>query len=220
MAKVWADFLPYVRPFIESCADIVMEAAIKRAAINFCESTKIYRLDADPISEAIAQAEYDIAFAADANILVIGLWHVTRNDEDIREISEYKLDTSIWNWRQNSGTPTFYYLSDSNKLRLYPIPTADTVDFIKCNCIVRPTIDAINVPDYLHAQWAEVIAEGALAYLKKMPLKPWTDFNNAAIHEMAYHRGMSQAKKYIMKSRGVQSTYVSPQDYSGAIVWD
>lgn len=219
MAKTWDEFLPYMRSFIDSCADIVMEEAIKRTIIKFCESTKIYRLDADAISEVASQAEYTPVFT-DPNILMIGLWHVTRNGEDLRETSEYKLDTSVWNWRQDKGDPTFYFISDTNKLRLYTIPDADTTDSIQCNCIVRPTLDATDVPDYIFDQWSDVVAEGALAYLKKMPMKPWTDFANAAIHEAEYRRGMSKAKKAIMKSRGVQSTYVSPQDFSGAIVWD
>lgn len=219
MAKTWDEFLPYMRAFIDSCADAVMEEAVKRSAIRFCESTKVYRLAANVVSEVANQAEYDLTFT-DTNVLLIGLWHVTRNGEDIRETSEYKLDTSVWNWRQESGTSTFYFLSDTNKLRLYVIPDADASDIIQCECIVKPTLDAIDVPDYIYAQWAEPIAEGALAYLKKMPLKPWSDFPNAAVHEVEYRRGMSRAKKAIMKSRGIQSTYVSPQDFSGAIVWD
>jgi len=217
--KEWSEFLPYIRPFIDNCGDIVMEEAVKRTCIKFCESTKIYRLDATVVSEVADQSEYDLTFT-DPNVLLIGIWHATRLECDLRETSEYKLDTSVYNWRQETGTPAFYYLTDQNKLRLYVTPDEAVTDSIQCECIVRPTLDSTEIPDYIKNQWAEVIAEGALAYLKKMPMKPWTDFNNAAIHEMEYRRGMSQAKKYIMKNRGVQSTYVSPQDFSGSIVWD
>jgi len=219
MAKEWSEFLPYVRPFIDNCGDIVMEEAVKRTVIKFCENTKIYRLDADVVSEVADQSEYDLTFT-DPNVLLIGIWHTTRLAEDLRETSEYKLDTSVYNWRQETGTPSFYYLTDQNKLRLYVTPDAAVTDSVQCECIVVPTLAATDVPDYICDHWDEVIAEGALAYLKKMPMKPWTDFANAAIHEAEFKRGKAQAKKYIMKSRGVQSTYVSPQDFSGAIVWD
>ena len=219
MAKEWSEFLPYVRPFIDNVADIVMEEAVKRIAIEFCEHTKIYRLAAGIVSEVTDQAEYTLSFT-DPDVLLIGLWHVTRQGEALLETSEHKLDRSVWNWRQSTGTPQFYFLTDQNQLRLYETPRADATDIVQCECIVKPTLTATDVPDYICDQWSSVIAEGALSYLLKMPMKPWTDFANAAVHEQSYRRGMAHAKKLIMKSRGFRSTYVSPQDFSGAIVWD
>lgn len=196
-----------------------MEEAIKRVAIDFCEFTKIYRLSADVVSEIASQPDYTLAFT-DPDVLLTGIWHVTRNGGDLIETSEYKLDTSVWNWRQSTGTPQFYFVTDDNKLRLYETPRADATDIVQCECTVKPTLTATGVPDHICDQWAPTIAEGALSYLLTMPMKPWTDFSNAAVHERKYRQGMSHAKKLIMKSRGFRSTYVSPQDFSGAIVWD
>ena len=212
--KVWENFLVYIKPHISGCPDSMLLEYIKRAAIDFCAKSHVYVLDADPITVIADTDTYDLEFSGKA-VTPLAIYFSKIGTAVLYETSEYELSHISETWQTDTGSPTHRFMTRDGKIRLWKTPTAAESDSLECEVIVKPTIVATGVDDFIFNEYALVINDNALFILKQMPERKWTDLQSASMHYQMYRRELSRIKGQIFKSRRLGPSNVAPQTFGG-----
>lgn len=209
---LFSDLLPEVLPDVPDCLNIVMEKAIRDAAIKFCEETHIWEVDLPTISLLADTAEY--ALAPPTNQQIIKLTQVIMNGRMIEPTSIVNLDSRSTTWRALIGTqPTNWLMVNPVTLRAYPIPSVDGA--ITAKAIVKPSRTATGIDDFISNDYYLAIAAGAKALLCAMPHKAWTALELVSYYQSIFNEGVNRAKLY--KNSGFASADLPNQtQYLGA----
>lgn len=186
MATALSAFTPYIAPDVPGCPEPLIDDAVRRAAIEFCEKTRALR-------EAVSfntVADQDYVTLAPTGGDVARLYKVMYGDEELEPTTRFDFDED-----GDTGQPLEYYIEPPNTLRLYPVP--DAIYAMVAHVAVKPDRDATTLDDVLYNNWRDEIAAGAKAKLLKMSKQPWydqaaadtakTDFQ-AAIDKAAHKR--------------------------------
>lgn len=98
-------------------------------------------------------------------------------------------------WRiQGDNQPTMFFQPNRGTIRLMPKTEEAVTGALKINVAVKPRRDADEVEDIVWEDWAEPIAEGALAELRAIPNEQWTDYTVSAAHRAAFDHGVNVAR--------------------------
>lgn len=166
-----ADFLPYVYAEAEGCPEVAALNVLRLSVREFCDASKAWRHVADPIYMYAGYNEFDIDVPLGAELAMKGIIEAEYSGAavDIRTSEDLPA-----NWRTETGSGITAIVPTRRTVLVYPTPTAN--DPLPLNLVValRPALDATTCSDTL-ADWTEGITAGALARLKLMPNKPWTD---------------------------------------------
>lgn len=184
------DFFPYVRSAFPGVPDALMRQAVRDAAIDFCEQTRVIEQRAD-LNVSANQREQ--AFEVDG-VEPFDLRYLRRGDTHLTPTTREEVNRL----GDADGSPTHFYLEGDGSVILWPTPTAaETLTGI---ATFRPALDATDVPDALLRDWREAIAGGA-----KMRLgRDYTNFRNedaATVGAMQWDRGVSRALHQLGKGR-------------------
>jgi len=212
--KSWGDFLVYIKPHISGCPDSMLLEYIKRAAIDFCAKSHVYVLDADPITISANTSTYDLEFSGKA-VTPLAIYSSKIGTTILYETSEYELRHISDTWETDTGSSTHRFMTRSGKIRLWRIPTAAESSALECEVIVKPTMVATSVDDFIFNEYALVINDYALFVLKLMPERKWTDLQGANMHYQMYRRELSRIKGQTFKSRRLGPSSVAPQIFGG-----
>jgi len=212
--KLWSDFSPYVRPFISGVPDKMIEEFVRRMVIDFCKSTSILKKNADSISVLSGTDEYSLVFSSDV-VAAIAVVYASIGTTEIYETCEKELSELNSSWRTDTGSPTHRFMTSAGLVHLYPTPSADETDTLECEVIVKPSVAATSVDDFVFNDYAVQIGEGVLANLKRMPDKPWSDLQGAAIHFMEYKKGIVEAVRLGYQNRGLRPMGMTPVSFGG-----
>jgi len=167
-------FMPAIRPYAPGCANVTAFAAIRLAAIEFCERTKLWRWEDD----------FDI-LANDCEQITTPYGSVLHEiDKVLFDGNELERATPSWldavepGWRTGSltGIPNFVTQTEMNTIRLVPGQDGHVNIYVW----LKPSADAKQLPDFLSDQYREVIAAGALARLLAQPNQPYTNMTNSS----------------------------------------
>lgn len=177
-----ADFLPDVQPYCDGVPIPIAERAILHAAREFCSKSGYWRDDQlfDTVTDESSTGAYTLTLAAGRELvsLVTPIYHGSKqvylkNEEWLS--ADYAED-----WRTQTGeTALFFTMSAKTIVRLVPYPTVAVVDDLRVTRILRPSLVSPTVDDTVLGDWSEQIGWGALARLKAMPERQWTDLTTA-----------------------------------------
>jgi hypothetical protein len=194
-------FLPAIWPYAPGCPNITAFAAIRLAAIEFCERTKLWRWEDD----------FDI-LANDAEAITTPYGSVLHEiDKVLFNGNELERKTPSWlddfepGWRTNSITselPQYVTQTELNTIRL--VPSAD--GHVNIYVWLKPSADAKQLPDFLSDQYREIIAAGALARLLSQPGQP---YSNPTLG--AGYAALFEAKVTDMLGRAVKGQQRAPR---------
>jgi len=161
--KELSEFLPWVLPSVAACSDLFAEQAIRSAAIEFCERTRLWReIEEYTISEG---EEYTVDVACTPAQAVI-------HEFDSAWFDDKRIDAKSFDRNPPDFTPAelFYSQIGPNMLRL----TAPQPGTFKLAIFYKPAPNADFLPDFLFYQYTQAIADGALAQLFMTPGHDWT----------------------------------------------
>lgn len=167
-------FMPAIRPYAPGCANVTAFAAIRLAAIEFCERTKLWRWEDD----------FDV-FADDAEQIttpygsvLLDLDKVFFEGDELERATPNYLDLHEPGWRTflQDGKPQYITQLELNTLRVVP----SQAGHVNVYGWLKPSADAKQLPDFLSDQYREVIAAGALSRLLSQPGQPYTNPTNGA----------------------------------------
>lgn len=167
--KSFDELLPNILPYAPGCAIPAAYVAIREAAAEFCERTRLWR-HADDFDITEDDAE---GITTPYGSVLHEIELVQFDGCDLGPRTTQWLDAFEHGWRAGTltGKPQYVTQTDPNTLRVVPHQTGHVNLFL----ILKPSIDAEELPDFLIDQYREAIAHGALSRLLAVPGKPYSN---------------------------------------------
>ena len=198
MAQVskYEDLYPFLSAELSNCTNPVMLQALQRAGREFCQRTEAWWEQLAPINLVADTVNYRIPSTFDA---------------EIPRIKEVRINTaaSIANGDKGSLIDPYYYSFTPIRRRneLGTILAENTLtldDSLEPDEAVTSGLEvAVYLVPFLASQgadpaflnkWAEAIVGRALALLLTSPKKPWTNAQQAGVHQFEFIRGVGRAR--------------------------
>lgn len=182
------DMLRDVTPAVPICPTKTVKDNIVESARIFCEKTKIWTEQLEPMSLVANQREYDLTVVNKLNTVdpigdvgdIVTIEHVEIDQQSLDPISERYLDATERGWRRHrQRTPRRFYGTPLFYLGLVFTPNANRTDVMDVWVSLKPLRGATEIEDFLYRDWKRGIAYGAIALLKEIPRMPWTDVESA-----------------------------------------
>lgn len=173
-------------------SDPVTEYAIKRACIEFCADSWIWKQLCDPIDVAAGEAFYDLEPLNGAEITTV--MDVAYNGVPIHPKGLSWLDREIPGWRLNQLTPKYFTQVDTDQIILAPVPPDNISSGLSITLALQPAQNSTGLPKWIANQYLYALADGAIARLMLMPNKPWTDLANGQDRRASFEAAISSAR--------------------------
>lgn len=195
MTKLWTDFYDLVIPDLPGCPFLMIDNALRQAAIAFCEQSLAWTYQHPDISVVAATAVYP--FVPPTGAVVHAITYVEFNDSAI-EAHAGESNITISDWRNQTGTPE-YVLGGATSATL--VPTPDVAGTLSMTVALKPSPTATGIDDDIFNEYREGIISGALGHLMLSPKKPYTDSALATYHLQQFtikagQAGQRQARNY------------------------
>lgn len=171
--KAWSEFLKDVLVHVPGCPEPVAEHAIKRAAQEYFETTRVWKCWLIDITTSDSATDYPMFLPSKTEL--VRLERATLNGRPIRVRSEEQLPAE---WRTyTQSIEDGVHTSDLRTLILLPAQAAGLV--LKVEASIRPDQSATGVEDQFFGRAVLPIAMGAVAALKEHQDKTYSDPNGA-----------------------------------------
>lgn len=193
--KKWADFYDYLLPDVPGCPLAMADLQLRQAAREFCETTLAWVEWLDDVTTVADVLEYDFDLTPLQE--VIQLQRATIDDKNLPVASERDIPPD---WRVSASMDRCVFTLD--KKAFYVVPAQSAGLLVATQCALKPSQTAAGVEDFIHEQYAEVIASGAKARLMLSPKKPYTDGTLAAYHRGVFDSKCSEIAWQVAKSHG------------------
>jgi hypothetical protein len=183
--KAWSNFLKDVLVHVPGCPEPVAEHALLRAAQEFFETTRVWKLWLPDIITAADTTEYPMFLESKSEL--VRLERATLNGRPIRTRTVDELPDD---WQTyTSGIEDGVHTTDRKNLVLLPSQEADLV--LKVEASMKPANDATGVEDHFFDLYVLQIAAGAVAGLKEHTGKTYSDADGALTWRMRFDEHMS-----------------------------
>lgn len=199
----WSAFYPFILPFVRGCDTDVVDFHVRQAAIEFCKRSQCWRQEI-PITAIADTPAYLIPMPTDSVASKLLAFDVL--DADGNSIDRYSLVNANRGrrFKRENRCATLTYLSDDGlTLNVEPTPDTNVVQLVPYLSL-KPSQAAATFPDYLVAQNADAIANGALARLFEMPKTAWSNVADAGLKRGAFLNECGSAA--VRASRGNASS--------------
>lgn len=186
-------FIPQVQSFVAGAPEPAMLQALRQAAAAYCEATRCWK---EEFTFYISINPTDMG-VGDISPFAINYATYLDSSTNFSQLKPVRVeDLPLDTYQSDMGQPDRIAIENGNSVFIYPFDTGvltmslflkpsvgDT--FGKGATTGAPTLQAVRnqLPAFLLADRAEVIAAGAIARLCEMPGKAWTN------------PGLSQAKR-------------------------
>jgi len=188
--------VPDVRVEIPDIPTFVAERQLLRAAREFCEETRTWRVNVEiSVIATIPASNIASLLPSDTELVdVVSIKNIGGGAPVIPRTYAW-LDKNTSDWRSETDLNANYYVLDGNNaIRFIPIPSVTTASLYYARVAVKPTLDASAINDIVANKYDEVLVHGALAKLFLMPRKPWTDANLAQYHLALFRASFAPAR--------------------------
>lgn len=187
MAVTWDVFFPYIQPHVPGCPEMTITQHLQEAAADFCERSSVWRYDIEGDFTAPGVSDYPIytpAKAALENVLALYLegFLVSKVSDSSHHLSD---QTTL-------GRPSAYSIYQDESIRFYPVPD-DTYRFNGVG-VLKPTLDATGIEEFIYNTHGRAIACGALAKLLLVPSKEWSNPELATYYNSKFAKAADDAK--------------------------
>jgi len=194
-----------VAPDVMGCPNVLVDEAVLRTIIKFCEETHILEkaFEHDVLSTDIVAADNDsvnvnlATYITDGRPILLTEFRIDGAKWDAQEIKLLN-DQDDLDEISISGTK-FFTWPDTTHIKFYGIEAEDQRFFIKQ--IYVPLDTATTIDDDIYYRFRDTIEAGARATLMDMPKKDWTDPVTAGRNWSKYNDGVAMAK--IKKDKGM-----------------
>ena len=173
-------------------SDPVTENAIKRAVIEFCSSSWIWRYLPDPIDVVAGEANYTLEPPAGADVAT--LIDAQFNTTPLDPRSTTWLDHEIPGWRTLRKTPKYFTQVDTEEIILAAVPDISMTGGLTMTLALQPSQRASDFPRWIFNNYIYDLANGAIAKLMLMPGQPWTDLQGGADRRARFDAAIANAR--------------------------
>jgi hypothetical protein len=202
-------FLPEVMPFVHDCPEISALAAVRNAAIEFCEKSHYWQVDLQTSDTDKGENKYPVIVPKETVMIsIIDGWYKNRRLQPKTADQLAFLFRGI-DWRTVTGDPMYITKMTGPQVQLCPTPQSTEFDSISMRAVLAPTRNSTGVDDDIYERFLEVIAKGARSRLYATPGQPYYDMNLAMSYRKEFITGIGEAK--IMANKGLSRTSGSIQ---------
>lgn len=189
----WSAFYDYVLPELNGVPTNLVDIYLRKSAIEFCEETSVYVADHDPVSLIKGIAEYDLETPElETDIVMVKKAWVEHAPIDY--ISQDTLNQRMSYWPSDEATrPTAFTQQIQTSIIVYPKPTESVRNGLKMKVVLRPSLTATGVVDWLGSKYVQEISDGTKSMLMGMENKPWSSPSGEAKYRAAYESSKTRA---------------------------
>jgi len=158
-------FLGYVRPWAPGVPDPTAYKAIRGAAIEFCERTRLWKYEDD---FDVSVEDCNSGIFTPNNSVVHDIEVVLHNGHELDPAATRDLDRLVPGWRTGEtggGLPKYFTQIDQSTLRIVPALEGHLYLCLR----LKPAQDATDIPDFISREYNEVIGWGALGRILTIP---------------------------------------------------
>lgn len=179
--------LPYVLTSLDGCPESVIVRNLRLAAIEFFERTGVWTETLRPLVTTAGITVHPLPLTVDAD--VARLVEVALDDEPVDELVD--IAEAARRVREAPVGGSFAWLIGRRDIGVWPLPAAEQA--LSVDAVLKPSLDAYDVPDEYAAHHVEAIAQGALARLLRMPRTPWRSLEDAAVARAEFDKAITDA---------------------------
>jgi hypothetical protein len=172
---------------VPGCPDFLIAKEIKKAAIQFCEESKVYSYTATGVTvvddnSLLPVLPAETRFSHITNIKVDGKPVYPKSKNDFFSVTD----------DAKTGRPQYFY-EEAGVIYFYPTP--NDAYGVKINAVIKPSRNATGIEAHILDDWLEAISQLAIFNLTTMPERTWTDANIAKKAMTIYQQQLSKATK-------------------------
>jgi hypothetical protein len=196
MAVLLSTYHPDLRAEIPELPSFVADRYLIRAAREFLEESRAWRVNAD-LSTTADTATVSLVSVLPANTELVDIISVkdTLGSTPVTPTTFAKLDKERADWREETDLSAMYYVLESNnRLRFVPTPANTITAKYHVRFAVKPTLAATSLDDVVANKYDEAIISGALSRLFGQARKPWSDDRREAKHFARFQLAKSAAR--------------------------
>jgi len=206
----YSDLVSEVLPVLAADpSDPVTEAAIKRAAIQFCKESWIWKYIQDPLDLVAYENTYDLEPPQGA--AVAGVMSVVLGDLKLEPRHADWLDIDMPGWLSKNGQPKFFTQIDPDQVILAPAADYNLTAGVHMTLALAPEVKSNAIPGWIANDYLYDIVDGALSYLMRMPKQEWSDGPLALDYEKKFHAAIANARADSMGALGRAPTRTTSQ---------
>jgi hypothetical protein len=204
---------PRVARQVKGCPHAAIVNALRDAAINLCEEADVWTYSVDDLVMFKNIDQYELQLPEEAEIVRISGVSVGSTGLTVRT-AEW-LDRNRPGWRNDKGTPNACHVEiddDRYFLRVTPKPSETQKgrdNRIAIGFVLKPTLEATQLDDFLVARYQDTIVAGALWVLYMLPDRPWSSENRAEYWDDKFRGGVASARGDVLRGftgRGLSVT--------------
>lgn len=190
----FTDLFNDVLPDVPGIGLDLAENAIMNVVIDFCNSSNIWRVFADPQDITVGENTYDFEPPGGADVAQLMALSVVGCRTPITPVTEDLLMQIDPDWQSRIGDEVKHYLAqDTDSVILYPIPACTRTAALRMTLSLQPSRRSTSFPSWIWSQYYATLIAGAKANMFAMAKKPWSDPKLAAYHQSIYEAGVAQA---------------------------
>lgn len=211
MSVDWEDYLKEVQPDVAGCPIKVTLNAIRNAAIEFANQSRVWREDIDDVVMVQGQSVYPLVTqnVDDEQIIALHKCQFADQTFPISTIPAIHLDNARLSTTEQK--PRWFNQPTPATIEMFYTPD-DNSGTLTCKALLKPTKTSTFGPDFMYNDWLEPIASGAKAKLLAMK-RPWGDKSMVSYHRRLFINGWTEARIRDSKSNVMSSSTVRPQPF-------
>ncbi|WP_070988474.1 hypothetical protein [Halofilum ochraceum] len=186
------DLLHRVRPQVPGCPEDVAIDALRVAAEQLCRQSHLWQEKLPAVSIYSKIGDYQLPAPMHTRVVSPLTVHVEGRLLEHRHKGE--LDQWHRDWRDRlAPEPHFWTMNSPDEVVIVPKPEGDKIDALVATASLEPADGEADLPGWFH-QYATCLKEGALAELKEIPGKPWSDPKMMQLHQRRFDREVARAR--------------------------
>lgn len=202
MLKKWSDFYNDLMPSLPGCGKELLEHELRRAAQDFFNQSRSWRMTLDPITLEAGVADYDL-IADDKGLAVVRIEAAGYLVDPLDVLTLPEMITRYGaDWWKVSGSPEAITQLRPGVATLYRKPEAEVVDGLVLTVAVKPSDSSSGLDEDIATRFREEMILGAKGRLMLMPKKPWTDINMGSLAAAQFGDRIDMARSQAERAYG------------------
>lgn len=198
------ELMPFIMPYAPGCPEPSAYNGIRRAAIEFCETTRLWRGN-DSI--AVTPDSCNVV-CAPCGAVLYEIESAQFNAYPLEAVSIPWLDEARPQWRDADETDGPRWITQTQPDTLTVVPPSTGT--LKVRTTLRPSDDAEELPDFLLKHYSQVLADGALREILMIPGKQFSNPQMAVYYGNRFDRHLGQLSNANIKGQQRAPTRARP----------
>lgn len=209
----YESFLPDVVQFVRDVPEIVAIQAIRNAAIQFCEKTRVLQTELLPMDVVESVAVYE--FEPDIGYKVVDVIEAWYGDQFLvpKAVEELTRIYRTSNWNDLDGNPYYYFRSRTQEITLVPKPQESELSKLRLRVAVVPSRASSGIDEEIFERYYEYITLGARARLYDTLGQPYYEPKAAQLYLKRFSDAMNEVRTRVAKGLTRASVQIEYQRF-------